>query len=43
MTKTSRENRIADLNDNFWASLVTGGRTYMTAGESAEGSAMSSV
>jgi len=27
MTKTSREKGIADLNDNFRASLVTGSRT----------------
>ena len=31
MTKQSRAKRIADLNDKFRKSLVTGGRTYMTA------------
>ena len=32
MTKQSRAKRIADLNDKFRKNLVTGGRTYMTAG-----------
>lgn len=32
MTKPSRVQRIADPNDKFRKSLVTGGRTYMTAG-----------
>ena len=32
MTKQSRAKRIADLNDKFRKDLVTGGRTYMTAG-----------
>jgi hypothetical protein len=32
MTKLSRAKRIADLNDKFRKSLVTGGRIYMTAG-----------
>ena len=32
MTKQSRAKRIADLNDRFRKNLVTGGRTYMTAG-----------
>ena len=32
MTKPSRAKRIADLNDKFRKSLVTGGGTYMTAG-----------
>jgi len=37
MTKQSRAARIADLNDKFRKSLVTGGRTYMTAGVNAKG------
>ena len=37
MTKPSRAKRIADLNDKFRKSLVTGGRTYMTAGVNAKG------
>jgi hypothetical protein len=37
MTKQSRAQRIADLNDTFRKSLVTGGRTYMTAGVNAKG------
>ena len=37
MTKQSRAKRIADLNDKFRKSLVTGGRTYMTAGVNAKG------
>ena len=37
MTKPSRAQRIADLNDKFRKSLVTGGRTYMTAGVNAKG------
>ena len=37
MTEPSREKRIADLNDTFRRSLVTGGRTYMTAGVNAKG------
>jgi hypothetical protein len=36
MTKPTRAKRIADLNDKFRKSLVTGGRTYMTAGVNAE-------
>jgi len=32
MTKPLRVQRIADLNDKFRKSLVTGGRVYMTAG-----------
>jgi len=37
MTKQSRAKRIADLNDKFRKSLVTGGRTYMTAGVNSKG------
>ena len=37
MTTPSRAKRIADLNDKFRKSLVTGGRTYMTAGVNAKG------
>ena len=37
MTKQSRAKRIADLNDKFRKSLVTGGRTYMTAGVNTKG------
>ena len=37
MTKPSRAQRIADLNDKFRKSLVTGGRTYMTAGVNGKG------
>jgi hypothetical protein len=37
MTTQSRAKRIADLNDNFRKRLVTGGRTYMTAGVNAKG------
>jgi hypothetical protein len=37
MTKPSREKRIADLNDKFRKSLVSAGRTYMTAGVNAKG------
>jgi hypothetical protein len=37
MTKQSRAKRIADLNDKFRKNLVTGGRTYMTAGVNAKG------
>ena len=37
MTKPSRAKRIADLNDKFRKSLVTGGRTSMTAGVNAKG------
>jgi hypothetical protein len=37
MTKPLRAKRIADLNDKFRKSLVTGGRTYMTAGVNAKG------
>jgi hypothetical protein len=37
MTKPSREKRIADINDKFRKGLVTGGRTYMTAGVNAKG------
>lgn len=37
MTKQPRAQRIADLNDKFRKSLVTGGRTYMTAGVNAKG------
>ena len=37
MTKQSRAKRIADLNDKFRKSLVTGGRTYMTAGVNGKG------
>jgi Protein of unknown function (DUF3768) len=38
MTKQSRAQRIAELNDKFRKSLVSGGRTYMTAGVNAKGS-----
>jgi hypothetical protein len=37
MTKQSRAKRIADLNDKFRKSLVSGGRTYMTAGVNSKG------
>ena len=37
MTKPSREKRIADLNDKFRKSLLTGGRTYMTVGVNLKG------
>ena len=37
MTKQSRAKRIADLNDKFRKNLVTGGRTYMTAGVNTKG------
>jgi Protein of unknown function (DUF3768) len=37
MTTPSRAKRIADLNDEFRKSLVTGGRSYMTAGVNAKG------
>ena len=37
MTKKSRAKRAADLNDKFRKSLVTGGRTYMTAGVNGKG------
>src|SRR5688572_1089018 len=37
MTKPSRAKRIADLNDKFRKSLVTGSRTYMTASVNAKG------
>src|SRR5262245_4538986 len=37
MTKPSRAKRIADLNDKFRKSPVTGGRTYMTAGVNSKG------
>ena len=37
MTKQSRATRIADLNDKFRKSLVSGGRTYMTAGVNSKG------
>ena len=37
MTKQSRAKRIADLNDKSRKYLVTGGRTYMTAGVNAKG------
>jgi Protein of unknown function (DUF3768) len=32
-----RAKRIADLNDRFRKNLVTGGRTYMTAGVNSKG------
>jgi hypothetical protein len=35
MTKPSREKRIADINDKFRMSLVTRGRSYITAGVNA--------
>ena len=37
MTKQSRPKHIADLNDKFRTNLVTGGRTYMTAGVNSKG------
>ena len=37
MTKPSRAKRIADLNDKFRKSRVTGGRVYMTAGVNRKG------
>ena len=37
MTKQSRAKRIANLNDKFRKTLVTGGRTYMTAGVNSKG------
>jgi hypothetical protein len=37
MTRQSRAQRIAALNDKFRKSLVTGGRTYMTAGVNTRG------
>ena len=37
MTKQSRAQRIADLNDKFRKNLATGGRVYMTAGVNARG------
>ena len=37
MTEQSRAKRIADLNDKFRKNLVTGGRTYMTAGVNTKG------
>jgi hypothetical protein len=37
MAKQTREQRIAALNDKFRKSLVTGGRTYMTAGVNRKG------
>ena len=37
MTRPSREKRVADLNDKFRKSLVTGGRVYMTAGVNGRG------
>jgi len=37
MTKQSRAKRIADLNDKFRKNLVSGGRTYMTAGVNTKG------
>ena len=37
MTKPSRAKRIADLNDKFRKSLITGGRVYMTAGVNRKG------
>ena len=37
MPKPSRAKRIADPNDKFRKSLVTGGRTYMTAGVNTKG------
>jgi hypothetical protein len=39
MTKQSRVQRIAALNDKFRKNLVTGGRTYMTAGVNGKGPA----
>ena len=37
MTKPSRAKRIADLNDKFRKTFVTGGRVYMTAGVNGRG------
>jgi hypothetical protein len=37
MTKQSRAKRIAELNDKFRKSLVSAGRTYMSAGVNAKG------
>ena len=37
MTKPSRAKRIADLNDKFRKTLITGGRTHMTVGVNGKG------
>jgi hypothetical protein len=37
MPKQSRAQRIAALNDKFRKNLVSGGRTYMTAGVNGRG------
>ena len=37
MTKQARAKRIAELNDKFRKNLVTGGRSYMTAGVNSKG------